>query len=479
MIMTPLRYDVVIAGAGPVGLWLAGELQLAGVRTAVAERLETPSPHPKALGIQPSTLEVFAARGMEKQFLAEGIPMPRWHFGMLASKLELAGLDTPYPFVLAFPQVRTEAILEERASELGATILRGREITGLVQDDDSVTVELADGSTLSGQYLVGADGSGSTVRRAAGIEFPGTDSTVFGYLGDVVLDDPPPMGTTYFNRYGALLTSPIPGGLMRVSGYDAANQVPGRREVTLDELRATAIRIAGTDFGMRDPHWLTRFGNATRHAANYRKGRVLLAGDAAHIHFPAGGVGLNTGIQDAMNLGWKLAARIQGRAGEELLDTYHDERHPLGAAVGEYTLAQTALITGTSPAGQAMRSLFGNLIASQPEMSLALASRLTGLDVRYPSTRADAHPLVGTRLAAAAPYLHQGRPVLLNLSGAPLESASDQASRIGIETVTAAPDLLDATAAIIRPDGYLWWATSGSDADEQAVTALSQLGATF
>ena len=244
-------------------------------------------------------------------------------------------------------------------------------------------------------------------------------------------------------------------------------------------MRATAIRIAGTDFGMRDPHWLTRFGNATRHAANYRKGRVLLAGDAAHIHFPAGGVGLNTGIQDAMNLGWKLAARIQGRAGEELLDTYHDERHPLGAAVGEYTLAQTALITGTSPAGQAMRSLFGNLIASQPEMSLALASRLTGLDVRYPSTRADAHPLVGTRLAAAAPYLHQGRPVLLNLSGAPLESASDQASRIGIETVTAAPDLLDATAAIIRPDGYLWWATSGSDADEQAVTALSQLGATF
>jgi 2-polyprenyl-6-methoxyphenol hydroxylase-like FAD-dependent oxidoreductase len=472
-------YDVVIAGAGPVGLWLASELQLAGVRTAVVERLGTPNPHPKALGIQPRTLEVFAMRGVEKQFLAEGIPMPRWHFGILDNKLDLTGLDTAYPFVLAFPQVRTEAVLEERAYGLGAEILRGREVIGLAEDESTVTVELADGTTLSSQYLVGADGSGSTVRRAAGIDFVGSDSTVFGYLGDVVLDDPPPMGTTFFNEYGAVLTAPMPGGLFRVSGYDATDQVPGRREVTLDELRATAIRIAGTDFGMRDPHWLSRFGNATRHAETYRKGRVLLAGDAAHIHFPAGGVGLNTGLQDAMNLGWKLAARVQGRAGEALLDSYHDERHPLGAAVAEHTLAQTALIAGTTPTGQAMRSLFSKLIATQPSMSLELAKKLTGLDVQYPAPTADAHPLVGARLSGVEQYLHSGRAVLLNMSENPLESASDYASSIGIETVAALPELDDTTAAIIRPDGYVWWATDRSNPANETRTALAELGTTF
>jgi 2-polyprenyl-6-methoxyphenol hydroxylase-like FAD-dependent oxidoreductase len=431
------------------------------------------------LGIQPRTLEVFAMRDVEKQFLAEGIPMPRWHFGILDNKLDLTGLDTAYPFVLAFPQVRTEAVLEERAYGLGAEILRGREVIGLTEDESTVTVELADGTTLSGQYLVGADGSGSMVRRAAGIDFVGSDSTVFGYLGDVVLDDPPPMGTTFFNEYGAVLTAPMPGGLFRVSGYDATDQVPGRREVTLDELRATAIRIAGTDFGMRDPHWLSRFGNATRHAETYRKGRVLLAGDAAHIHFPAGGVGLNTGLQDAMNLGWKLAARVQGRAGEALLDSYHDERHPLGAAVAEHTLAQTALIAGTTPTGQAMRSLFSKLIATQPSMSLELAKKLTGLDVQYPAPTADAHPLVGARLSGVEQYLHSGRAVLLNMSENPLESASDYASSIGIETVAALPELDDTTAAIIRPDGYVWWATDRSNPANETRTALAELGTTF
>ena len=472
-------YDVVIAGAGPVGLWLAGELQLAGVRTAVLERLETPNPNPKALGIQPRTLEVFAMRGIEKQFLAEGIPLPKWHFGILDDKLDLSGLDTPYPFVLALPQVRTEALLDERANGLGARILRGREVTGLSEDASAVTVELADGSTLSSRYLVGADGSGSTVRRAAGIDFIGSDSTVFGFLGDVVLDDPPPMGATFYNEYGAVLTAPIPGGLVRVSGYDATDQVPGRREVTLDELRATAIRIAGTDFGMRDPRWLSRFGNATRHAETYRKGRVLLAGDAAHIHFPAGGVGLNTGIQDAMNLGWKLAARLQDRAGEDLLDSYHAERHPLGADVAEHTLAQTALIAGTTPTGRAMRSLFSKLIAAHPSMSRELAEKLTGLDIHYPPTTADAHPLVGSRASGVEQHLHLGRAVLLNMSGQPLKSAGDHATAAGIATIVAAAELGDATAAVVRPDGYVWWATDSAYPDGEIKAALAELRTTF
>jgi 2-polyprenyl-6-methoxyphenol hydroxylase-like FAD-dependent oxidoreductase len=472
-------YDVVIAGAGPVGLWLAGELRLAGVRTAVLERLETPNPHPKALGIQPRTLEVFAMRGLEERFLPEGIPLPRWHFGILDDKLDLSVLDTPYPFVLALPQVRTEAILEARANGLGARILRGREVVGLTEDASAVTVELADGTALSCRYLVGADGSGSTVRRAAGIDFVGSDSTVFGFLGDVVLDDPPPLGTTFYNEYGAVLTAPIPGGLVRVSGYDATDQVPGRREVTFDELRATAIRIAGTDFGMRDPRWLSRFGNATRHAETYRKGRVLLAGDAAHIHFPAGGVGLNTGVQDAMNLGWKLAARLQDRAGEDLLDSYHAERHPLGAAVAEHTLAQTALIAGTTPTGQAMRSLFSKLIAGQPSMSLELAKKLTGLDIHYPAPTAASHPLVGARASGVEQHLHSGRAVLLNMSEKPLESATGYASAIGIETVAASLELGDATAAVVRPDGYVWWATDSVHPDEETRAALAALGTTF
>ena len=472
-------YDVVVVGGGPVGLWLAGELRLAGVRTVVLERLDEPNPHPKALGIQPRTLEVFAMRGMEKQFLAEGITLPRWHFGILDEKLDFTTLATPYPFVLAFPQVRTEAILDERARSLGADILRGRTVTGLVEDDASVTVEVAGGETFTAQYVVGADGSGSTVRRAAGIAFPGTDSTVFGYLGDVVLDDPPPMGRTVHNEFGAVLTAPIPGGFVRVSGYDATDQEPGRREVTLEELRATAVRIAGTDFGMRDPRWLSRFGNATRHAETYRKGRVLLAGDAAHIHFPAGGVGLNTGIQDAMNLGWKLAARVQGRAGEELLDSYHDERHPLGADVAEHTLAQTALITATSPEGQALRSLFGKLIASQPSMSRELANKLAALDVRYPPTRPNAHPLVGTRIAELATHLRDGHAVLLNASEKPLDSAAEIAAGMGIDTVAVAPEFIDATVALVRPDGYFWWATNGVDADAETRAALAQLGTTF
>jgi hypothetical protein len=249
--------------------------------------------------------------------------------------------------------------------------------------------------------------------------------------------------------------------------------------VTLDELRASSMRIAGTDFGMHDPRWLSRFGDATRHAETYRKGRVFLAGDAAHIHFPAGGVGLNIGIQDAMNLGWKLAARIQDRAGEALLDSYHHERHPLGAEVAEYTMAQVALITGTSTDGQALRSLFSKLIATQPSMSRELATKLSMLGVRYPPARPDAHPLVGTRTAEFADQLRGGHAVLVNMSGKPLGTAAEYAAKIGIDTVSVAPRLIDATVAVVRPDGYFWWATDNADPDAETRAALAELGTTF
>ena len=478
--------QVIVVGAGPVGLWLAGELQLAGVPTLVLERAARRSPHAKALGMHPRTIEVLAMRGMEMAFLAGGVAVPSWHFGMLANRLDFRPLDTPFPFMLAHPQTRTEELFSERAVEFGARVLRGHAVTGLTQDHDSVTIEVTGPSgtyTQTAEFVVGCDGAGSTVRRAAGIDFPGTDSTVFGHLGDVVLDDPPKEpGRSWFTADGALAVAPIPGGLFRVMGYDPANQTPGVA-LTLESLKDWAIRVAGTDFGMRDPVWLTRFGNATRHAATYRDGRVLLAGDAAHMHFPAGGVGLNAGVQDAMNLGWKLAAVLQRRAAPELLDSYHTERHPVGAALGRHTLAQTALITATSPHGQALRTLMSDLIGSQPGLSLELAAMVSALDITYPPADPRAHPLAGTRAPGLFGLLQGGRPFLLNLSGSPLPAATTLAASLGIDTHSGeVADLAwaGATAVIVRPDGYVWWATSDrANLDVTTQHALHGLGARF
>ena len=429
---------MIVVGAGPVGLLLAAELRLAGVNTVVLERAPEPFPHPKALGLHARTLEQLAMRGLADPFLAGGIRVPAWHFGFLSQRLDLSRLDTPYPFMLAFPQDRTEAVLLERALALGARIVRDTTVTGLTQNPDGVRVE-AGGRTWQAGWVVGADGAGSTVRKAAGIGFPGTDADTWAYLGDLYADAPPAPGFGVQNERGALIVAPLPGGLLRFTGFDPRDQESGRRDLTLEELRETTTRIGGTGFGLRDPAWLSRFGNATRVAAEYRRGRVLLAGDAAHMHFPAGGVGLNLGLQDAMNLGWKLAAVVQKRADATLLDSYHAERHPWAEDVAEHTLAQTALITATTPTGQALRSLFSNLIGTLPDLSLALARRLSALDVHYPGAR----PLTGTRAAEA------GLP-------------GTQHPLIG--TRVAAADLVDGRpevrgSTIIRPDGYVWWAT--------------------
>jgi len=377
--------DVVIVGAGPTGLWLAGELRLGGARVTVVEERSERDPNSKALTIHPRTVEILDCRGVAEPFLAEALRIPNGHFGALPDRMDFAALDTPFPFTLALLQARTEELLEARAGALGATIRRGTRVVGLTGDG----VELADGEVIAARYVVGCDGVRSTVRAAAGIDFPGTDATTWGWLGDVVLDAPPERGfANIAGARGGLMIVPLPGGIHRLVGGDPSSDRPEwPGELTFAELRATVARIAGTDFGMRDPVWLSRFGNAARQATEYRRGNVLLAGDAAHMHFPTGGVGMNVGIQDAHNLGWKLAAVVTGRADETLLDTYHEERHPVGADLLEHTRAQTALITAYSPEGQALRAVLSGLIATAPDLSRELAERLSGLSVAYPTGR--------------------------------------------------------------------------------------------
>ena len=458
--------QVVVVGAGPVGLWVAAELALAGVSTLVLERAVERSPHSKAMGMHPRTVEVLALRGAEKRFLADGFPRPNWHFGMLENRLDFTGLDTPYPFMLAFPQVRTEELFEQRALDLGVRIRRGHAVTGLEQDASSVTLTLDDSSTVTASYVVGADGAGSTVRKAAGIAFPGSDATSFGYVGEVSLTEQPVVSAQTDD--GALITVPLGGGRYRIAGTDALRQSPDD-PFTLEDLRATTLRVAGSDYGMHDPTWLSRFGNATRVAAEYRRGRVLLAGDAAHMHFPAGGVGLNVGVQDAMNLGWKLAAEVHGRAAPGLLDSYHAERHPVGLALAQHTLAQTAIINATTPEQRALRTLLNELVATVPAFSTALADRLAALDVAYPV--AGAHPMVGRRVPLLT--LLAGRPLLLARTALP--EAFALAAELGFETAVD-PDLPDARAAVVRPDGHVWWAT---DDDAEVPAGLTGLGTTF
>ncbi|WP_327208471.1 FAD-dependent monooxygenase [[Kitasatospora] papulosa] len=464
---------VVIAGGGPTGLWLAAELRLAGTPVTVLEARHARDPHSKALTLHPRTLEILAFRGVAEPFLAEGRRIPSGHFGGLDDRMDFGTLDTPYPFTLALPQARTEELLEAHAVASGADVRRGHRVTGLTQDEDAVTVEVAgpDGPyTLRAAHLVGCDGTRSTVREAAGIAFPGTDATTWGWLGDVVLDAPPE-GAVYAasGPEGGVMVVPMPGGVHRIVGGDHDSDGPDHPgELTLDALRAKVTRVAGTDFGMRDPSWLSRFGNATRQAATYREGRVLLAGDAAHMHYPAGGVGLNVGFQDATNLGWKLAATLAGTAPDGLLDSYHAERHPVGADLLLSTRAQTALMNAHSAEGQDLRTLLSRLIATVPAFSLSLAERLSGLDVAYPPP-ASGHPLTGHRapnleLADGTDLftaLRPGRYVLLDFTDTPAP-APGVVARAACWPGTR-PAWSTVRTALIRPDGHVARASDGPD----------------
>ncbi|WP_206262079.1 FAD-dependent monooxygenase, partial [Streptomyces albus] len=300
--------NVVIVGGGPTGMWLACELRLAGIPTVVLEREPEIDPHSRALTVHPRTIETFALRGAHRDLLAEGGRIPSGHFAVLDDRLDFRALDTDFPFTLALPQARTTKLLQDRAVAAGADVRRGHRVTDCTEHDDGVTVSVEgpDGAyTLDAAYVAGCDGTHSLVRRCAGIDFEGIWFTALGALGDVVLDDPPPGPvTSAWTLRGTLMIVPLPGGLHRIAVHspeDVRSDWPG--ELTLDEFRERVRRVTGTDHGMHSPAWLSRFGNTSRLARHYRKGRFLLAGDAAHQHMPAGGVGLNVGVQDAMNLG--------------------------------------------------------------------------------------------------------------------------------------------------------------------------------
>jgi 2-polyprenyl-6-methoxyphenol hydroxylase-like FAD-dependent oxidoreductase len=432
---------------------------------------------------------MLAMRGLDGQFVDSGGHLLTYHFGMLEQRLPLAGLDSPFPYVLAHSQVQTEEKLERWAVELGANILRGHVATDLEQreDDVEVTLRTPDGEqrTARAPYVVGCDGSRSVVREAAGIAFVGYEPSSWAFLADVRLTDPPPPGFSVHKARGSLTVVPLGPGHFRMYGFDPERQDEG--SLTLDELREYVIELAGVDFGLNSASWLTRFSSATKVAERYRNDRVLLAGDAAHVHFPAGGSGLNVGIQDAMNLGWKLAAHLQGRADPGLLDTYDAERRPVGEELARHTLAQGALIQAMSPEGLELRGLMNRLLAEHPSVTAALVQELTGLDVAYPSL--GSHPLVGARVpapTATLSLLASGRPLLLLFANQSLPQSQSAAAALGF-IVAQAPSSLSSrpgwdglAAAIVRPDGHVWRIVEASpQADASLLSCLADLPARF
>ena len=490
-------FDVAVVGGGPVGMWLAAELHRGGVRPVVRERRAERPPYSKALTIYPRTVEQFAMRGLVDRWLAEGTEVPSSHFALLTNRLDFAFLPTRYPFTLFLPQRRTEELLEEHLAELGVPYLRQHAVTGLRQDESGVDLDVdspGGPAVVRAAYAVGCDGAASVVRAAAGIDFEGTPDTWRTILGDIELTDPPRTPALTLNQPGgSMYMVAIGGGRYRLAVIDHATlHDPVDKPATFAELRASALRLAGTDFGMlQTPDaWLSRVGNAARQAARYRARRVLLAGDAAHIHYPAGGQGLNLGLQDAANLAWKLAAEIRGWAPPGLLDSYHAERYPVGLDVIDDSLAQCGLIANPTREGVALRDRFNAILGTHPSLCRELAVRLSGLVIRYPPpgqhSPPPGHPLAGQRApdldlrnarVGGAPsatlfgLLPPARFVLLNLRSAAFapEPQAGLADRLDTVTAELAGDAGDAgefvgvRAMLIRPDGYIAWATTADD----------------
>jgi 2-polyprenyl-6-methoxyphenol hydroxylase-like FAD-dependent oxidoreductase len=487
------KHAVVIAGGGPTGLMLAAELALAGVDAAIVERRANQDlAGSRAGGLHARTIEIFAQRGIAERFLSQGQKAPVASFAFIP--LALGDFPSHHNCVLGLWQNHVERILAEWVGELKVPIHYGVEVDGFTQDDDGVEVALSDGARLRAQYLVGCDGGRSAIRKAAGIEFPGWDPTVSCLLAEVEMAAPPPewgmrhdaRGThglgrvEYEIRDGKIIYKD--SGPVRVMVTE--EHVGAQTEPTLRDVSEALVGVYGTDYGIHSPTWITRFTDMTRQAASYRNRRVLLAGDAAHVHWPAGGQGLNVGVQDAVNLGWKLAQVVKRTAPESLLDTYHAERHPVAARVLRNTMAQVALVR-TDERTKALHGTVAELLRMD-EPRKRFAGMMSGLDIHYELGAPvvdKPHPLLGRRmpdldlLTANGPLrvfalLHAARPVLLNLGepgGFDIAPWADRVQLLDAEfTGVWELPVLGAVAApaavLIRPDGHVAWVGDGDQA---------------
>jgi 2-polyprenyl-6-methoxyphenol hydroxylase-like FAD-dependent oxidoreductase len=466
-------HAVVIVGGGPTGLMLAGELALAGVNVAIVERRASQDLiGSRAGGLHARTIEVLDQRGIADRFLSQGQVAQVASFSMIP--LDISDFPTRHNYGLALWQNRIERILAGWVCELRVPIYRGREVTGFAQDHTGVDVALADGASLRAEYLVGCDGGRSLVRKAAGIEFPGWDPTTSNLIAEVEMAEEPEWGI----RRDALglhsLNRLEDGGPVRVMVTEQHIGPTGgpTGEPTLRDLSEALIAVYGTDYGIHSPTWISRFTDTTRQAAAYRDRRVLLAGDAAHVHAPDGGQGLNTGVQDAVNLGWKLAQVVNRTSPESLLDTYHAERHPVAARVLRNTMAQVAL-RRPAERTKALRDIIAELL-SMDEPRKRFTGMMSGLDIHY--DLGEGHPLLGRRmpdLDLVTPngqlrvftLLHDARPVLLNLGepgGFDITPWADRvqsidAKYVGAWELPALGAVTAPTAVLIRPDGYVAW----------------------
>jgi 3-(3-hydroxy-phenyl)propionate hydroxylase len=462
-------HAVVIAGGGPTGLMLAGELALAGVDAVIVERRTSQEVDgSRAGGLHSRTIEVLDQRGIADRFLAEGQAMQVQGFAGIP--LDISDFPTRHNYGLALWQSHFERILAGWVRQLGVPIRRGQEVVGFTQDDRGVDVALAGEPSLRADYLVGCDGGRSLIRKTAGIAFPGLDPSTSWMIAEVEMDEEPAVG---MRREGGGI-GPVNrlegGGPYRVVLKEQPDEDAG--EPTLQDLREALIGAYGTDYGVHRPTWISRFTDATRQAESYRRGRVLLAGDAAHVHPPQGGQGLNTGVQDAVNLGWKLGQVVNETSPESLLDTYHAERHPVAARVLHNTMAQVAL-SSPDDRHQALRDTMTDLL-SMDEPRRRIAAMLSGLDIHY--DLGDGHPLLGRRMpdldlhTSEGPtrvftLLHDARPVLLNLGaprGANITPWTDRvqmvdAEHVGTWRLPVVGEVTAPAAVLIRPDGYVAW----------------------
>jgi 2-polyprenyl-6-methoxyphenol hydroxylase-like FAD-dependent oxidoreductase len=468
------EHAAVIVGGGPTGMMLAAELALAKVDVAVVERR---SDHvlvgSRAGGFHSRTIEVLDQRGVADRFLAEGKVAQAAMFA--TTVLDMSDFPTRHPYALGIWQNQIERIMAAWIAELPVRIYYGREVAGFAQDESGVDVKLFGGRSLRSQYLVGCDGGRSLVRQAAGIEFPGWDPTRSNLIAEVETTEEPPRGIRHDATGVHALQTMEDGKTVRVVVTE--QQLGPSSEPTLSDLAEALIAVYGTDFGVHNPTWLSRFTDMTRQASTYRVGRVLLAGDSAHVHYPAGGQGLSLGVQDAVNLGWKLAQVLNGTSAERLLDSYQDERHPVAARALQYTMAQTAL-QRHDERNKAVVDLVSEL-ASMDEPRKRLAGIISGLDIHY--DLGEGHPLLGRRMpdldlvSADGPLrafelLHDARPTLLNLGqrgGFDITPWADRVQLVDAEyggpwELPVLGAVTAPSAVLIRPDGYVAWVGEGA-----------------